>query len=112
MTRDEIIQLARQAKASRTETLTCFADEELLTFANLITEHYINVVKDYPHWIGDNAKAMQGLREEVRELPEYLRQTESSGGCMKCPKCGTAPFQHWNYGYMHKCHICNHVWKE
>jgi ribosomal protein L37AE/L43A len=29
----------------------------------------------------------------------------------KCPRCGTSAFQHWALGYMHKCHICNHVWK-
>lgn len=29
----------------------------------------------------------------------------------KCPKCGVVAFQHWCMGYMHKCHICNNIWK-
>jgi len=29
----------------------------------------------------------------------------------KCPKCNTSAFQHWALGFMHKCHICNHIWR-
>ena len=29
----------------------------------------------------------------------------------KCPKCGTYAYQHWQLGYMHKCHVCGTVWK-
>ena len=38
MTNDQIIEMAKQAKASRTENLTCFADEELITFARLVAQ--------------------------------------------------------------------------
>ena len=31
---------------------------------------------------------------------------------MKCPKCGTVPFDNWDLGFMHRCHICKKVWRE
>jgi uncharacterized Zn finger protein len=31
---------------------------------------------------------------------------------IKCPRCGTSPFQHWNCGYMHKCHVCGTIWRQ
>jgi uncharacterized Zn finger protein len=30
---------------------------------------------------------------------------------IKCPKCGVEPFQHWDFGYMHKCHVCGTIWR-
>jgi len=27
-----------------------------------------------------------------------------------CPNCGTHSFQHWNYGFTHKCHVCGTVY--
>lgn len=26
-----------------------------------------------------------------------------------CPNCGCHPFQHWNCGHSHKCHVCGYV---
>lgn len=26
-----------------------------------------------------------------------------------CPNCGTHAFQHWNFGFTHKCHVCGKV---
>lgn len=27
-----------------------------------------------------------------------------------CPRCGVTAYQHWDYGRLHKCHVCQTVW--
>jgi len=41
----------------------------------------------------------------------YREREVMSNEIAKCPKCGTHPFQHWLYGYTHKCHVCGTTWK-
>jgi len=38
--------------------------------------------------------------------------TDAEGNEIKCPNCGCSPFQNWNLGLMHKCHVCGKVWKQ
>ena len=68
MTNDQIVEMAKQAKASRTENLTCFAYEELIAFARLIAakQKEIDAGVAFDFWCNQHDPSEESAAEAIR----------------------------------------------
>jgi len=65
-----------------------------------------------PTWVSEGEEAQMRIQRAPRlDTSSFTGGEQDMNDKLKCPRCGTLPFQHWLLGYMHKCHVCGTIWR-